>query len=338
MSGYIINTDSHAIEERERKTKEQTQQQSVKKFEFDVKNYLNTRLTEGETEKEIKVRILPVSATNGDIFFAINIHSLMVDKGISKSGFKTFVCLNDLNIPEHDGRGCPFCNRSKELFKEANTVTNEGEKKTLIKSAYSYQSKVAYIVRVIERGKEDEGVKFWRFNARTDGQGIYDKLMKIYKQRKEEAEMAGQPNYSIFDLNNGRDITIKLNYVPSTKKTSIDIIDSGFQTPLSRDVDLANKWISDSKNWRDVYALKSYEYLELIAEGKIPVYDTTLQKWVEKVDNSAYSGEKVANAQNDVIATPQASIESQPMYSDAYAEEVAAAQQQYNTQDDDLPF
>ena len=68
MSGYIINTDSHAIEERERKTKEQTQQQTVKKFEFDVKNYLNTRLKEGETEKEIKVRILPVSATNGDIF------------------------------------------------------------------------------------------------------------------------------------------------------------------------------------------------------------------------------------------------------------------------------
>ena len=162
--------------------------------------------------------------------------------------------------------------------------------------------------------------------------------MKIYKQRKEEAEMAGQPNYSIFDLNNGRDITIKLNYVPSTKKTSIDIIDSGFQTPLSRDVDLANKWISDSKNWRDVYALKNYEYLELVAEGKIPVYDSKQQKWVEKVDNSTYSGDNVVNTQSNVATTPQAGIEPQPMYSDAYAEEVAAAQQQYNTQDDDLPF
>ena len=337
MSDYIINTDSHAIEERERKTKEQTQQ-TVKKFEFDVKNYLNTRLNEDETEKEIKVRILPVSATNGDIFFAIHIHSLKVDNAISKSGFKTYVCLNDENIKEHDGKGCPLCNRSKELFKEADSVTNEGEKKTLIKSAYSYQSKVAYIVRVIERGKEDEGVKFWRFNARTDGQGIYDKLMKIYKQRKEEAEMAGQPNYSIFDLNNGRDITIKLNYVSSTKKTSIDIIDSGFQTPLSRDVDLANKWISDSKNWRDVYVLKNYEYLELVAEGKIPVYDTTQQKWVEKVDNSTYSGANVVNTQSKVTTITQAGIEPQPTYSDAYAEEVAAAQQQYDTQDDGLPF
>lgn len=338
MTNYIINTDSHAIEEKERKTKEHVEQQTTRKFAFNEKNYLNTRLTDGELEKEIKVRILPVSVTNGDIFFALHIHSIMVDKAISQSGFKTFVCLNDVNLPEHDDRGCPFCNKSKELFKEANTTTNEGEKKTLIKSAYSYQNKIAYIVRVIERGKEDEGVKFWRFNARTDGQGIYDKLMKIYKQRKEEAEMAGQPNYSIFDLNNGRDITIKLNYVPSTKKTTIDIIDSGFQTPLSRDIELANKWISDSKNWRDVYALKSYDYMELVAEGKIPVFDTTQQKWVERVDNSTYSGANVVNTQSKVTTITQAGIEPQPVYPDTYVEEVATTQQQYNTQDDDLPF
>ena len=98
MSNYIINTDSKAIEERERKTKEQTQQQTVRRFEFDVKNYLNTRLKEGETEKEIKVRILPVSATNGDIFFALHIHSLMVDKEISRSGFNVLFVIGQKNF------------------------------------------------------------------------------------------------------------------------------------------------------------------------------------------------------------------------------------------------
>ena len=167
---------------------------------------------------------------------------------------------------------------------------NEGEKKDLIKSAFSFKSKVAYIVRVIERGKENEGVKFWRFNARTDGQGIYDKLMNIYNQRKLEAERAGVDGYSIFDLMNGRDITIKLKYVPTTQKTTIDIIDSGFQTPLSRDIDLANKWISDEKTWKDMYAFKNYEYLDIVGDGEVPVFDSSLQKYVIKKDNSTYDG------------------------------------------------
>lgn len=325
MSGYIINTDSNAIEERERQQKEQSQQNTVKRFEFNEKNYLNTRLKEGETEKEIKIRILPISATEGDIFLSLNIHSLKVNKEVAKSTFKTYVCLNDKHIKEHDGRGCPLCNKSKELFNEANNVENDGEKKTILKSAYSYQTKRAYIVRVIERGKEDEGVKFWRFNERTDGLGIYDKLMKLYKRRKEEAAMAGQENYSIFDLNNGKDITITMKYVPTTGKTSIDIMDSGFQSPLSKDIDLANKWISDEKTWRDIYALKSYDYLEIVGEGKVPAYDTQLQKWVEKVDNTAYNGkeeqiQEAKNILNDNVNQVVDNMVNNPM------------------SDDDLPF
>lgn len=303
-NGFIINTDSNAIEERYRRQKEEAQQSVTKKFEFNEKNYLNTKLKEGELEKEIRVRILPISATNGDIFLSLNIHSMKVDKTISKSGFKTYVCLNDEHIEEHDSRGCPFCNKSKEIFNEANAEENPAVKKELIKQAYSYMAKRTYIVRVIERGKEDEGVKFWRFNDRTDGLGIYDKLMKLAKQRKEEAEKVGQENYSIFDLYNGKDITITLKYVPpvgkAPAKTSIDIMDSGFQTPLSTDVDEANKWICDEKTWRDVYALKPYEYLEVVSNGGIPVFDSNEQKWVKKVDNSTYDGTTASDKQQEI--------------------------------------
>lgn len=289
MEGLIINTSSDAIEQRQKIGQNTTQ---VQKFQFDEKNYLNTRLKTGEKEKKIKVRILPISATNGDIFMSINIHSLKVDKQISQSGFKTFVCLNDSNLKEHDERGCPLCNKSKELFNEANNMddSNPSLKKEVIKSAFSFQSKVAYIVRVIERGKENEGVKFWRFNHRTDHLGVYDKLMTLYNQRRDEAKQNGRDGYSIFDLMNGRDIEIKLTYVDSTGKTTMDIIDSGFETPLSRDIEQANAWIQDTKTWRDIYALKNYDYLEIVAEGGVPIYDTAQNKWVEKVDNSTYDG------------------------------------------------
>lgn len=289
MEGLIINTSSDAIEQRQKVGQNTTQ---VQKFQFDEKNYLSTRLKTGEKEKKIKVRILPISATNGDIFMSINIHSLKVDKQISQSGFKTFVCLNDSNLKEHDGRGCPLCNKSKELFDEANSMddSNPSLKKEVIKSAFSFQSKVAYIVRVIERGKENEGVKFWRFNHRTDHLGVYDKLMTLYNQRRDEAKQNGRDGYSIFDLMNGRDIEIKLTYVESTGKTTMDIIDSGFETPLSRDIEQANAWIQDTKTWRDIYAFKNYDYLEIVAEGGVPTYDTAQGKWVEKVDNSTYDG------------------------------------------------
>lgn len=332
MEGLIINTSSDAIEQRQRVGQNTTQ---VQKFQFDEKNYLNTRLKTGEKEKKIKVRILPISATNGDIFMSINIHSLKVDKQISQSGFKTFVCLNDSNLKEHDGRGCPLCNRSKELFDEANSMddSNPSLKKEVIKSAFSFQSKVAYIVRVIERGKENEGVKFWRFNHRTDHLGVYDKLMTLYNQRRDEAKQNGRDSYSIFDLMNGRDIEIKLTYVDSTGKTTMDIIDSGFETPLSRDIEQANAWIQDTKTWRDIYALKNYDYLEIVAEGGVPTYDTAQNKWVEKVDNSTYDGKDKQSQltpkqeeSNMTVSTAQPHEIPQPIFNNGASD------------GDDLPF
>lgn len=310
-NGLIINTSSDAIEQRQKVG--QNANNTVQRFQYDEKNYLSTQLKPGEKEKKIKVRILPISATNGDIFMSINIHSLKVDKQISKSGFKTFVCLNDSNLKEHDSRGCPLCNKSKELFEEANNMddSDPSKKKAVVKSAFSFKSKVAYIVRVIERGKEDEGVKFWRFNHRTDHLGVYDKLMTLYNQRRDEAKQNGRDGYSIFDLMNGRDIEIKLTYVENTGKTTMDIIDSGFETPLSRNIEQANAWIQDKKTWRDIYVLKNYDYLEVVAEGGIPVYDTQQGKWVAKVDNSTYDGSDSIEAQQPTQV--QNTVQPQPV-------------------------
>lgn len=263
------------------------------KIVFNEKNYLNTRLENGEVSRKIKIRILPVKPGSSKIALPVSIHSLKVDKEMAKSGFKTFLCLDDENLPNHDSRGCPICRKSRDLFNQANEIPKNDEhaeekKKALFKEAYRFQPKTAYIVRVIERGKEDEGVKFWRFNHWDNGNGCKDQLENLYNQRKEEMEEAGVPNFNIFDLYNGKDIVLTLsksqNQNSHVDKTEIKITDAGMCTPLSKDDWQIEEWVNDSKDWKDMYACKDYKYLEIVADGGIPVYSREAGGFVEKKD------------------------------------------------------
>lgn len=258
---------------------------------FSEKNYLNVRLAPGETSRQVKIRILPISADNKKIALPVKIHSLKVDKQVAQSGFKTFLCLNDEHLPNHDGRGCPICNKSKEFFDMANELPKNDEhaadkKKAFCKEAFKYQPKTAYIVRVIERGKEDEGVKFWRFNHWDNGKGCKDQLFNLYTLRKAEAEEAGIPNFNIFDLHEGKDIVLTLtkseNDHSHIDKTEITITDAGMSTPLSKDEAQIEAWVNDSKDWRDMYAFKDFHYLEVVADGNVPVYSPQEGKYVAK--------------------------------------------------------
>lgn len=287
MKQYVINVDAEALEKQNEK--KVNKDNTLKNNSFDVRNYLDTKLGKDENSKMIKVRLLPISANDGNVFFEIKTHSLKVSPEIAKSGFKSYVCLND----SHVGSGkCPICEKSKELLRESYNTrsTDEIKAKTLYKEGRSYESKKTYIVRVIDRAHEDEGVKFWRFNENSLGEGIYDKLYSLYKTRKKEYAEAGQGDYSIFDLYNGKDIIINISkaLIPDghggvKEKISYNITDAGIQTPLSDDIETANKWITDKKTWRDVYSLKSCDYLQLVVDGKIPVYDSNKGCYVDKV-------------------------------------------------------
>ena len=313
---------------------------------FDKKNYLDLKLNPGETTRKVVVRILPVSATENVPFMVLHTHSMKVSTEIASSGFKSFICLNEERLPFHDNRGCPLCNKSRELLKEGNALPDGEEKKALIKAGMSFKAKKTFIVRVIERGKESEGVKFWRFNAHSDGTGVYDEIMDIFQNHVDESiadetayfkknadgtetnvtkaeydllkesEKVFRP-YNIFDLNNGKDIVINLQYVPSMKKTSIKISYSSKPSPLSTDVEEANAWINDPKTWSNLYSTKSYDYLNLVAEDKIPYYDKNNSKWVEQSEVQREADRAVQEAKAELIAT------SAPANSD---------------KDDDLPF
>lgn len=300
MGNFNGNVSGSVIEE----SMENQQTSTTKKNDFDAKNYLDTKLADGENERSITVRILPVSNEDGNFRIAVKTHNLKVSKRIAKSGFKSFLCLNDRNVPSYDPSvGCPICEKSQYYFDEAKKCreTDPVKSKALFKKACSLKSKTTYIVRVIERGKENEGVKFWRFNENTQGKGIYDSLIALYKQRKKDMEEENIENYNIFDLDNGRDIVLNLKRTERAdgqENIAITITDKSINKPLTNDIELGNSWINDVKKWYNAYTVKSAEYLAIIADDKIPYNDRASGKLVPKTEEDFLEAErrKASNA------------------------------------------
>ena len=330
-----VNTDAKALEEQNENLKRANNEyQSQKKTSFDPKNYLDLKLKEHEATKTVKVRFLPISATDGTVFFDIITHALKVDKEIAKSGFKSYVCLNSEKAESKEE--CPICKKSQELFGKAAQARKEGNEalsKSLFKEACSLKKKRTFIARVIDRDHEDEGVKFWRFNENSKGEGVYDKLMSLFKTRKEEAKEEGEEDYSIFDLYNGKDIIINVSksLIPDgfggMKETiAYNITDGGNRKPLSKDIDKANSWLNDQKTWKDVYSLKSADYLELVVNGKIPVFSKEKGTYVEKVEFDTEAKKAEEEAATEVLKENYVSANNTEVVNNAV------------DGDDDLPF
>lgn len=70
-------------------------------IKFDEKKYVNTKLPKGVKSDEICIRILPAEPKSNHpkkIYSEVDLHAMMVDTEISKSGFKNFNCLNDISL------------------------------------------------------------------------------------------------------------------------------------------------------------------------------------------------------------------------------------------------
>jgi hypothetical protein len=178
------------------------------------------------------------------------------------------------------GDGCPFCETSAKARELKSKSLDEPTKKKYGDVEFLNKVKEMWIVRCIERGHEDDGVKFWLFNSSKKKDGVYDKIMNLARIRSEAAARKGN-TYSIFDLNNGLDLIITLTRT-ADNKTSIQIVDDGFPSPLTEDYDIGMKWIQDEKKWYDVYTVKPYDYMTIIAMGGVPVFNKELGKYVDK--------------------------------------------------------
>lgn len=302
---------------------EESKTTRTEKREFNPELYLDTRIPAGKQSRETKIRILPASADTNKISIPLKIHSLNgLSTEIAASGYKAFICLNDPHVDSHDERGCPMCNHSKELFEEAQKYKDgnseeyraiiekakaceqsnpegyaklmkeaeeckkrdEAKYKAICKEAYRYQPKTAYIVRVIERGAEDKGVKFWRFNKWDNGKGCMDQLKNIYNRRRADSLSQLGEDYDVFDLDRGRDIVMTLSKGLNTDRVEVSLQDASFDTKLSNDPEQVKAWVNDPKTWRDAYSVKTYEYLDVVVNGGVPRYDRELGVFVNKYD------------------------------------------------------
>lgn len=313
-----------------------TNHQRVKETVFDEKNYLNVRLENNQTSKDVKIRLLPIDSESQTPFKKIHIHTLKVPKEISQSGWKSYICLEKTDGIDSSkyGTKCPFCELNREAYKRFSEETDPNLKERWKKISLDNIPKEACIVRCIERGAEEDGPKFWKFNTRRDKADPKGQIMELYKTRLDESREEGLEEENILDIRNGKDLKVTISLASEDKsgksRTSIKVVDYGKNKPISDDENQIMKWVNDSKKWSDVFAIKPYDYLKIILDGEIPFFDKTMNRWVTNTDKEA----AVAEAEADINAKIDGAI---IFNTDAgYEEEVSTIVP--NAVTDDLPF
>ena len=176
---------------------------------------------------------------------------------------------------------CPLCTIESELLST--------KKKEDQEIASQYRARKFYIVKGIDRDRESDGPKFWRFRNNFKKQGVLDKIIPLFSAKGD-----------ISDPEKGRDMILTLGKDDKgyTKITSIMPEDPG---PLSDDKDLAKAWIEDELTSSDVYSKPSFEYLEIVAVGEVPYWDKDAQKYITKTEweNKNTNGVSVETMNDD---------------------------------------
>lgn len=256
-----------------------------------LKKYFTTLLPKGARSGEKRIRILPTTDGSSP-FVEAYFHEVQVDGNWVK-----------LYDPKQEGKRSPL----NEVY-EGLMMTGLEADKVL---ARSYRARKFYIVKVIDRENEQDGVKFWRFKHNTKSEGVLDKIFPLFKNKGD-----------ITDPEKGRDLIITLGLTKAGNGkdyTAITSIIPEDQSPLHADADVANSWINDELTWSDVYSKKPEEYLEMVAKGEVPRWDSETKKWVSN------------SSEETVIGSPSGANKAETKVPDYDPQEDAEG-------DDDLPF
>ena len=266
---------------------------------YDLKNYFNTFIKEGVKTGTKTIRILPTS--NGTSpFVEMHGHKVQVD-----GEWKTFACL------KHERKeACPFCEAREALL-----ATGKDSDKELAKK---YNAKLMYVVKVIDREKEEEGVKFWRFNHDYRKEGIYDKIHGVINAIKKD----------VTNAQTGRDLVITINRNQNNVPV-VSAVASLDASPLSDNETQSNEWLADNRTWEDVYAIKTYDFLEIIVKGGTPVWDKDEKKYIDKASQKASEVNDLDSELTMGIETVKASVKSAT---------VVESKPSTEESEDDMPF
>jgi hypothetical protein len=269
----------------------------------DLTKYFTIALEKGIQRGEKTFRILPDPINPaGSPFVEVYFHVIKVGDKQRK--------LYDPG--KNEGKPSPLTEVYKELM-----ATGDPNDKNI---ARDYKPRLYYVIRGIERGKEHEGIKFWRFPHDSKGSGAFDMISAIFNKFDD-----------ITDPLTGRDLSIQLQKVKSPRGqeyTNISTIIANDPSPLSADASLVQQWMADKSTWESVYKKYDYDYLQIVAEQGIPTWsEEGGGKWVAKTEADQTTSTSTSDNMAEVVvgAEVQADI---PVVDDAAM----------HIPDDDLPF
>jgi len=248
-----------------------------------MKKYFTTVLPKGSKGEERRIRILPTKDGSSP-FVEVKFHEIQVDG--------KWVKLYD---PAQEGLRSPLNEVQDALMQTGVEADRE--------AARNYRSRKFYIVKVIDRDHEDDGVKFWRFKHNIKQEGVLDKIFPIFRNKGD-----------ISNPENGRDLILSLTLTKSGTGKEYTVINSVIPddvSPLNENPEVSKQWLGDELTWSDVYSKKGEDYLDMVAKGEVPRWDVDAKKWV-----SNSTAEEVIGSPKSTVVDPQ--------------EDEAA--------DDDLPF
>jgi len=212
-----------------------------------MKKYFALILSDKEKSGQRRVRILPTTDGSSP-FKEAWYHEIQVGGQWQKF----------YDPAKNDNERSPL----NEVYEELMATGKDSDKEL----AKQYKSRKFYIVKVIDRDHEEDGPKFWRFKHNYKNDGILDKIIPIWRNKGD-----------ITDAEKGRDLIIELNKskAPNGKEyTAVSTIMHDDPTLLHAEDAQLKAWVNDELTWLDVYSKKPVEYLEAIARGETPKWDT----------------------------------------------------------------
>jgi len=249
-----------------------------------MKKYFAALLKDNEKQGQRRIRILPTTDGSSP-FKEVWFHEILVDGKYQKF----------YDPGKNDNERSPL----NEVYEELMSTGRETDKEL----AKQYKARKFYIVKVIDRDNEQDGVKFWRFKHNYKQEGILDKIIPIWKAKGD-----------ITDPDNGRDLILELTKAKTPKGAFYTVIQTVMYddpSAISQDSETMENWVSDEMTWEDVYSKKPVEYLEAIARGETPRWDSEKGGYVYSNDDTSevsMGGKTKPKSINEVV-DPQANDE-----------------------------
>jgi hypothetical protein len=267
----------------EKSTQSSSSSTSKMSSEDRMKKYFAALLKDNEKQGQRKIRILPTTDGSSP-FKEVWFHEVQVDGKWQKF----------YDPAKNDNERSPL----NEVYEELMATGRDTDKEL----AKQYKARKFYIVKVIDRDNEQDGVKFWRFKHNYKQEGILDKIIPIWKAKGD-----------VTDPDNGRDLILELTKAKTGKGATYTVIQTVmYDDPcvISEDADQMAEWVANPMTWEDVYSKKPVEYLEALARGETPRWDSEKGGYVysnNETSEVSMGGSKSVSITE--IADPQANQE-----------------------------